>query len=308
MTLFCLFVLVLRERKRERERKRADEEEEESRQRKRKRVKKFDVVRFFAAAAAAKKAGGTVERHACSLSSKTRSLSLPPLRTRKMQRLTARGEIVPKLVDVVAVLLVRVGREARGGENSDEKEEGARHALGFDATALLLLAEEEDDEEEENRPPPPPPPPSSAPPTSPLRPILVSLPPRRGPFEHSPGSRMPIESTESASTERESPHMRQSLFLSKSGEGERGKNSTSKKKETRRRKKPSPCRRLGAEGTACQAPQTQTSMSGPGSLLSEGARAAGVRPGGACRRPFKVEFEFFFFFQRERGRGQREEN
>ena len=136
-----------------------------------------------------------------------------------------------------------------------------------------------------------------------MRPILVSLPPRRGPFEHSPGSRMPIESTESASTERESPHMRQSLFLSKSGEGERGKNSTSKKKETRRRKKPSPCRRLGAEGTACQAPQTQTSMSGPGSLLSEGARAAGVRPGGACRRPFKVEFEFFFFFsegERER--------
>ena len=57
--------------------------------------------------------------------------------------------------------------------------------------------------------------------------------------------------------------------------------------ERRKEKTPlsSPCRRLGAEGTACPGRQTPTSMLGQGSRLAEGAGAAGARPGGACRRP-----------------------
>ena len=97
---------------------------------------------------------------------------------------------------------------------------------------------------------------------------------------------MPIESAEGASTEKEPSHA-QFLFLPWLRRERRKKKLDV---EAGRKKlilsACSPCRRLGAEGTACRAPQTQMSMSGPGSRPAEGAGAAGARPGGACRRPF----------------------
>lgn len=275
---------------RERKGKRAEEEgfqRQEKRGEEKERKKKIDVVRREGKKTLPRQlereARCRRSRHALERPS---SLAFPSFGTKeKHKKLTARSEVVPELVDVVAVLLVSEwrGDGGRQGQFRRKRESRARHAL--DSTPLLLA------EEKENRPFPPPPP-------LPLRPVLVSHSTRHGQFKHFLPYRMPIETAESANTEGESPHMRKIPSC-------RAKKREGKKNSTSKRKKPppscSPCRRLGAEGTAYLAPRTQKSMSGPGSRPAEGARAAGARPGVACRRPFfQVESWSFFFPEGER--------